>query len=81
LHNLFEEQEKRTSFKNNAVMMNERQVKVAATRHGRKYGYFAQKGWENVCDQRSWGRDKMPPIKGLKGCGKGMSAEIQEKAG
>jgi hypothetical protein len=51
-------------------MISERHVKVAATRHGRKYGYSAQKEWENVCGQRSCGREKIPPIKGLKGSGK-----------
>jgi hypothetical protein len=39
-----EDLEFNVSSKYNAVMINERQVKAAATRHGRKYGYSAQKG-------------------------------------
>ena len=54
-------------------------MKEEATRHGRKYGYSAQKRWENVWGQRSWGRDKTPPIKGLDGFSKSYG-NLRKKA-
>jgi len=39
---------------------------VAVPRHGKKYGNSAQNGCEKTSGQRSCGRDKTPPIRGLR---------------
>ncbi len=39
---------------------------MAVPRHGKKYGNSAQNGCEKTSGQRSCGRDKTPPIRGLR---------------
>ena len=62
---LFLQKRERTSFKYIAVMVKGRHAKAETARHGRRYGYSAQKVWEKRFGQRSCGRDRIPPIRGL----------------
>ena len=54
-----------TSFKKIAARENDMREYAAVARHGRKYGYSPQKGCEKAFGQRSCGRDRTPPRKGL----------------
>jgi|SRR5712671_6728561 len=47
-------------------MTKEKHAKAAETAHGKKYGYLPQKGSEKMSGQRSCGRDKTPPMMGLR---------------
>jgi hypothetical protein len=55
-----------TSLKRHKVTRNETITKLEVARHGRKYGYFCQKGVLKYFGNLSCGRDKDPPMKGLK---------------
>ena len=59
--------------------MNDIRPYIAVPRHGSKYGNSAQNGCEKVSGQRSCGRDKTPPIRGLRNQGVSLGGKKENK--
>jgi hypothetical protein len=55
---------KHSSLKKAKTRKEEKKTKLPVTRQGKKYGYSSQNRLAKIPGKRSWGRARLPPIRG-----------------